>query len=378
MLAKLSNAQATALKALDKAYEVRDNSVKGFLVRVQPTGKKTYYYAYRNAQGQKNRFRIGTHGTITADQARDKAKKLAGEVANDVDIQKAKVVEKKTAELKRYRTLKSFLDNHYEKWILKTKKSGKESMTVLNKVFAEWHSLPLEEINQLLVEKWRADRKKDTKATSINRYIAELRVLLARAVEWGIIEQHPLAKLKPLKNDGKLIVRYLTKEETDKFFAALNQREEEIKAARISANKYRADRDYELYPEIPVDGFADHLMPMIIISLNTGLRRGELFNLKWSDINFQKKILTVRPESAKSGKTRHVPLNEAALTAIKKWQKYNNQNELIFANFSGERFDNVKKAWQNLIGEKKTNLKISVGMIYVMTLRLNWLWLALI
>lgn len=30
-----------------------------------------------------------------------------------------------------------------------------------------------------------------------------------------------------------------------------------------------------------------HLLPLIVFDLNTGLRKGELLSLKWSDVNYE-------------------------------------------------------------------------------------------
>ncbi|MDB6008557.1 MAG: integrase [Gammaproteobacteria bacterium] len=101
--------------------------------------------------------------------------------------------------------------------------------------------------------------------------------------------------------------------------AALAQRDEEGLAARKSANEWRRARQRELLPE--PQRFADHLAPAVLVSLNTGLRRGELLSLSWTDIATEEKLLTVRGTSAKSGDTRYIPLNDDALQLLKDWRK---------------------------------------------------------
>ncbi len=85
---------------------------------------------------------------------------------------------------------------------------------------------------------------------------------------------------------------------------------------------------------------------MVLLTLNTGLRRGELFSLMWSDINFEKALLTVRGDTAKSGKTRHIPLNKIALQVLIDWQSFNDSDKLIFSNArTGTIFNHIKKSW---------------------------------
>ena len=64
-------------------------------------------------------------------------------------------------------------------------------------------------------------------------------------------------------------------------------------------------------------GFADHLKPLVIVSLNTGMRRGELFALTWESIDLQGARITVHGTTAKSGRTRHIPLNAEALDILR-------------------------------------------------------------
>lgn len=67
---QLTNRAADALKPYAKPYEVRDDTLMAFLLRVQSSGVKSYYFAYRNNEGKKQRYRIGLHGTLSAMQVR--------------------------------------------------------------------------------------------------------------------------------------------------------------------------------------------------------------------------------------------------------------------------------------------------------------------
>jgi len=54
---------------------------------------------------------------------------------------------------------------------------------------------------------------------------------------------------------------------------------------------------------------ANPLIKMLIVAaLDTGMRRGELLKLRFGDIDFETGFIRVRPENAKSGKSRTVPV----------------------------------------------------------------------
>jgi integrase len=142
-----------------------------------------------------------------------------------------------------------------------------------------------------------------------------LKAALQKAVDWELLDRHPLERLKPLKVDRRPVVRYLSSNEEKRLVDALKTRDDLRRKARTSSNEHRRERGYALYPEMGT--YTDNLTPLVLLAMNTGLRRGELWNLTWKDIDLNKKMLTVRGKGAKSGQTRHIPLNAAAVNVLK-------------------------------------------------------------
>lgn len=165
-----------------------------------------------------------------------------------------------------------------------------------------------------------------------------------------MIDTHPLGrKVKPLKLDSPGMVRYLSDDEERRLRNALRERDTLIRARRASANQWRSARDLALLDDLFGKAYADHLEPIVLLTVNTGLRRGELFNLQWRDINVPGRMLTVRGAGAKSGETRHIPLNNEAHDVLKCWQEQSKGDGYVFPAADGGRLDNVKKAWTGLL-----------------------------
>jgi hypothetical protein len=64
---------------------VFDSELSGFGVRIKPSGRMPYLIQYRNAGGRSRRLTIAGHGRMTADEARDEAKKLLAAAARGED-----------------------------------------------------------------------------------------------------------------------------------------------------------------------------------------------------------------------------------------------------------------------------------------------------
>lgn len=350
MQAKLSARTIQALSPGECPYEVVDTELKGFLLRVQPSGTMTYYFSYRNRNGRRARCRIGKHGALSPAQARDQATLLAGRVAAGEDVQKEKKDAVRAARLAKNRTLGGFLNNMFEPWVCNQRKTGAATIKRIRSNFDYLNHRPLDEISLWVVEKWRAEQLKNGKAkTTINRDVAALRSCLSKAVEWEVLDEHPLHKLRPLQVENSTRVRYLTESEEGALRSALMSRETTIRESRRNGNKWRRLRFMAELPELQDDRFVDHLHPMALLAMNTGLRRGELLHLRWTDVDFEHEVMVVQGSNAKSGKTRHVPLNREALLTLCRWKKNAATYEWVFPGKGGGRLTNVKTSWQSLL-----------------------------
>lgn len=112
---------------------------------------------------------------------------------------------------------------------------------------------------------------------TVNREVGTLRSMLNRAVEWGLIGSNPIAGIKPLRHDCLAKVRRaLSVEEIERFFSVL-----------------------------PPD-----LLPIFRFLLVTGCRKAEATTLRWDDVDFDRRSVTIRADVAKSGKSREVPIDD--------------------------------------------------------------------
>ena len=340
----IGNRLLKELRPQAKPYEVRDKQLKGFMVRVQPSGSMTYIVQYSRGK----RLTLGRVGVLKPADAREEAKQVLGGVMKGLDPVAPSKEDKP-------RTLSVFLDEDYEPWASVHLKTFDAILARIRAAFADFLDDEIGEIDPHAIERWRTKRlKAGRKASTVNRDLVCLRAALSKAVEWGLVDAHPLAKVRPIKEDSNKSPRYLTKTEAERLLAAMNAREERLRIERDSANRWRAERKVPLLPDLKTVTFADHLKPMVLLSLYTGLRRGELFNLTWRDINFDQGMLTVQGGGAKSGKTRHIPLNDTALDLLKDWRAQSSKRaELVFANKDGQRFDHVNTSWRAVLKDAK-------------------------
>ena len=317
----------------------------------RPSGAKSFCLKYRNESGQKRTFTIGKWGKLTVKQARDVAKKLNGQIANGVDVHIQKKTKQIESKREKKRTLKVFFETEYKPYLLAKMKRGKERVYLLEHYFVDdWGNKSLSEINNWLVTNWRRRKLEGGMSHSgVNRPVSALKAMLNRAVEWEIIESNPLANVVALKEDDNPIVRHLDSAEEKQLRLALDKRQAQQKRERVSYNAWLSERGREVLPLFASE-FTDYLKPMVLVALNTGLRRGELFDLEVRDVNFKQAEIQIRAEVSKSSNSRRIAMNTECAMTLKTWIKQSDPKTLVFPSpVTGRRFDNIATAWSGLM-----------------------------
>ncbi len=333
-VAIVSNERSSIAKAAqsrdkpEKPYEVRADKPQGLLLRVQPSGVRTFYVQL----GRGWRVRIGPAGTYTLKQAEERAKQI---------ILDPKGATKRTTDAL---TLAGYITQHYSEHATAKLKNGEKSVARVKAIWKPFLTKRISEITASEIDRFRDKRiNAGVAPATVNRDVAALSGVFSHWVKHNKGAAHPLADLEPLGVADDETVRYLTPAETTRLRQALADRDAQAAKERTSANKWRADRGRDLMPKIT--GYSDHITPMVLLSLNTGMRQGELFSLAWESVDLSLKTITVLASHSKGNNTRVIPLNAEALAVLTTIKPEHAKGLVFKSPVTGERFNNVKKAW---------------------------------
>jgi len=133
-------------------------------------------------------------------------------------------------------------------------------------------------ISSFHVENYKRQRIIKAKPATVNRELACLKTIFNKAIEWGLTKTNPVRQVRLFKENNQR-VRYLSDEEMR---TLLNNASEPLKS-------------------------------IILVALHTGLRQGEIVNLKWANIDFNLK--TIYLKDTKTGEKR-IPINETVYNLL--------------------------------------------------------------
>ncbi len=188
-------------------------------------------------------------------------------------------------------------------------KRDKELLDPLIKLFGE---KKLTEITTKDIEDFKLIRLREVKSATVNRSLSVLRHMINLAKRWKKFFGENPVTLVGLLEENNQIERILTLEE-------------EIRLMNSSAS---------------------HIIPMIFMALNTGMRRGEILNLTWCDIDFTNNLILVNQTNSKSKKQRRVFINPNLKKLLLELKLKSGSNEYVFKGDNGQRLKEIRNGFK--------------------------------
>jgi integrase len=182
----------------------------------------------------------------------------------------------------------------YLPWARNNKRSAREDESRGKPLVEHFGNRKLDEITIEDVERFRNKRRHiktwrgdDRSPKTVNLEVQHLSRIFSFAIERGVNIENPCLRVKNLPADSRR-TRHLSHEEETRLMPWLNGRRE-------------------------------HLRPIVLIALHTGMRQGEIMQLRWADVDFQRNVINVvhgKEQSTKTGKGRTIPMNQIARDAL--------------------------------------------------------------
>ena len=178
----------------------------------------------------------------------------------------------------------------------------------------------LSEIDYKMLEDFRDERKKtpihhgtERSNRTVNLELSIIRQAFRKAVKWKMVEKNPF------------------QDADDLFYKLDNRRERALTEDEVK-------RLIEACPP--------YLKPIVITAVYTGLRKSDILNLQWKDIDLERGIIRITEQ--KTGKTRNIVLNNDMRILLHSLPV---KGEYVFPGKDGRPFKDVKKSFQTALKE---------------------------
>lgn len=222
-------------------------------------------------------------------------------------------------------------DKRFEDFVIETflpysetnKKSFYDDVLICRILVNEFKGKTLRQITPPMIENFKQSflakptkHGKKRSAATVNYHLSILSKIFSLAVDSELLETNPCFRVKKLKLNNQR-TRVLSDEEEERLFSALGEN--------------------ELVKNI------------VTVALHTGMRRGEIFNLQWFDVDFSRRLVQIR--ESKTNKKRVIPINETIETLLGELKR---KSEYVFPSpKTGGKLDNIKRSFRRAIESAK-------------------------
>jgi len=327
--------------------------------RKQGVQRDKYFYIRYQNKGVRREEGLGWQSEgMTAEKAAGELAKLKeahrtgrgpkslSEAREIAEQERQKNTEAKEQAEKEAITLKEFYKDSYLSVLTTSKKPG--SIHAEKILFAKWikpyigtmafkdiYPLHIEKIKKTMMEK--NSKGKSMSPRSIEYVLSVIRQIWNLAKRDGLIDRDsPTKQVKKPKFDNKRLA-YFTHEQADKLLSSLSNINESLQ------KKSEKIKDKTLKEK------AMQLHNMSLLSLHTGMRAGELFKLKWADINLKEGLISIKDAKGGSRVAYMTEKVKVIFVAIK--PENNHADNLIFKNKDGEMITQISNSFDRAVDD---------------------------
>ncbi len=232
----------------------------------------------------------------------------------------------------------SKLAEEYLKWSAENKnRDGIEDKSRYeNHLKSRFDNKRLDEISLLDLERMKSEMLKDNLSPkTVSHCLSLIRAMFNKAADWDMYHgNNPVKKKRPGEKKGIMPIihnardRYFSDEEAGILLKEL-KRNHQIK------KEYKELKDPKLHD-------------MTLISLHTGARASEIFNLKGCDVDLKNDLVTLR--DTKNGETRYAPMT-GTVKKILDHRLPDNLNDYIFKDKDGQKIKEISNAFQRVVDD---------------------------
>jgi integrase len=327
----LTKRQIDALAPSERKSIAWDMKLSGFGVKVEPTGVKTFLYAYRFPRGRAGRMRyytIGRCGDFTVDEARERAEILQGEYKKGLDPMARLQAERAVAKAERTapkRSVQHVCREFVERYA-KRNRSWKETDRILKRhVISAWGARQMTDISRADVNELLDDIEDSSGAPMATAVLAQIR---------------------------KMFNWYATRD--DNFNSPIVKGMARISPKQMARDRTLSDDEIRALWRA-LDECEPPYRQLVRFLLLTAQRREEVARSRYSE--FSGSSWAIPAERSKTNKANKIPLSAAALKELDTLNEFRAHGEYVFTTTGTKPFSGFSKAKRHLDEKMKRWLK---------------------